>query len=303
MWLSFLFLFAITKQGFSLYQPDCLVAKRAILMLSLSRLKNIDSGAQSMPRKLNPDYFRRIMQGNELRGLAAVFLTGEQFGVKTQHPQEHEYETIYKTRNQTIAIDANYQGWTAPGKLYCVQCWNPLVGIPREIIAANWCKTCQQPLYDISRDDDRFDYFGNYIYRDRVTRLTAIAVRQYRNLISGAESIGPSGSMKTGSQKDHIFSVRDGFELDIDEAVIASPINVRVIPKSRNLQKNRKSEITQDELRRRYADFLAVNPVWIEQAKISDDQQRTFTKADFPLLLGSKDSRGSANITVTMRFK
>jgi hypothetical protein len=51
---------------------------------------------------------------------------------------------------------------------------------------------------------------------------------------------------------DHIYSISDGFINNIDYRIIASHHNLRVITKDENLKKGSKSDITSDELLKRY---------------------------------------------------
>lgn len=58
-----------------------------------------------------------------------------------------------------------------------------------------------------------------------------------------------------GISRDHIFSVREGFEMGIDPKIISHPANCRLMIHSDNISKNRKSDITYEELLERIIDF------------------------------------------------
>lgn len=51
-----------------------------------------------------------------------------------------------------------------------------------------------------------------------------------------------------GVSRDHIFSVKEGFELGIDPKLISHPANCQLMIHNQNVSKNKKSNITIDEL-------------------------------------------------------
>ncbi len=51
-----------------------------------------------------------------------------------------------------------------------------------------------------------------------------------------------------GVSRDHIFSVREGFELNIDPKLISHPANCQLLIHSKNISKHKKSSITLEEL-------------------------------------------------------
>ena len=55
--------------------------------------------------------------------------------------------------------------------------------------------------------------------------------------------------------RDHLLSVRDGYEQRVPEEMIAHPVNCRRVLATRNLRKGRKSLITQEELTLMYDSF------------------------------------------------
>lgn len=52
----------------------------------------------------------------------------------------------------------------------------------------------------------------------------------------------------TGVSRDHIFSIKDGFEMNIDPKIISHPANCQLLIHSKNISKHRKSSITLDKL-------------------------------------------------------
>lgn len=230
-----------------------------------------------MPRKLNPAYMRRVMAQDELRGMEAVYLTGLAFNVSTTDERLLAQSKCIGTTSKggvMVQIQTGYHGWTKEGTLYCNKCWASLVGIPREIMRRNWCETCSAPLYP---DDDAWlDMRGFDLYRELVKLYMAIAVRKYLQSIMGCEHLLPNGRMREGYHKDHIYSVRDGFENDIPAFTISAPPNLRMIEGKPNLSKGRKSACTLEEVLAGYNAFLQVNPEWPEVADKSYLRQETF---------------------------
>jgi len=58
-----------------------------------------------------------------------------------------------------------------------------------------------------------------------------------------------------GVSRDHMLSVREGFELGIDPKLISHPANCRLIKHTDNISKNKKSIITNEELLERIRKF------------------------------------------------
>ena len=59
----------------------------------------------------------------------------------------------------------------------------------------------------------------------------------------------------SGVSRDHMFSVREGFEMDIDPKIISHPANCRLMIHTDNISKNKKSTITIEELLDRIKKF------------------------------------------------
>lgn len=229
-----------------------------------------------MPRKLNPNYIRRIMAREEIRGLETVFLTGSQFGVANEYSSILVNGDWIDSTNHKSDDRFNYRGWNKPSKLYCQKCHAMLVGIPREIIQNNWCEFCKCKLY--KEDDFCLDQMGLWLYRDKVTLYMRLAVQKYRQVIDGGQNIFPNGLMENGFHKDHIYSVRDAFENDIPEFVVSAPPNIRVMQGKKNISKGRKSDCTLDEILAKYDKFLQQYPEWPKLALQCYEQQTDFVQ-------------------------
>ena len=235
-----------------------------------------------MPRRLKPDYLRRIMAQEAITGLAAVFLTGEQFGVSQYD------ESLMTGDGEWVDEDAprryqrdrwNYKGWSETSKLYCAKCWTPMTGVPRKIIAENWCGACNSHLF-AADDERRLDFFGYWIYKDRASRYMKIAIRHFPIHIVGHEYFRSGDRILRGYHKDHIHSLREAFENDIPAHVVSAPTNLRVIPSRNNISKGRKSGCTTDELLASYDDFVTANPEWLDLIHESDARQDTLVCRD-----------------------
>lgn len=123
-----------------------------------------------------------------------------------------------------------------------------------------WCnlpknKQCKYCYYESIRIPfEKIEEFNEY--SKKVRYLTRSNYLRYKKIISGYE-------LKEVDSKnyhiDHIYSISDGFLNKIDPGIISSYFNLRVIKKSDNLMKGRKSEISLDNLLEKYNYFL--NPL------------------------------------------
>lgn len=229
-----------------------------------------------MARTLNPTYLRQIIDSEHITGLAVVFLTGQRLGVSVSDDR-------LLTDRGWVDTDAprrfaeghlNYRGWSVLGALFCRSCWSLIRGIPRDIIKRNHCETCQRPFY--SNEDPFLDMVGFEVYRDRCTRYSSIAARRFATLIEDGHHSKKNGGISAGFHKDHILSVRDGFEQDLPTQMISSPVNLRVVTAGKNLAKSRKSTQSRVELEARYCDFVTAHPEWLTLIEKSDANQPTF---------------------------
>jgi len=231
----------------------------------------------SMIRKLNPKYMRRIMSKQVITGLEVVFLLSREFGV-TDHRdrlRDEDAENGDCVYGENDEDRFNYKGWTKPSQLYCVKCRHLLTGVPRTIVLRNRCDYCGSQLYP-DNYDERLDFLGFAIYRDRVTRYMGIAVRHFPKLIEGFEHLRRNGQVETGFDKDHLYSVREAFEENVAEQIVSSPPNLRVISRQANMAKGRKSGWTQQALGEAYQSFVERHPEWMRLVRESDGRQPTF---------------------------
>lgn len=68
----------------------------------------------------------------------------------------------------------------------------------------------------------------------------------------------PSNSKKpniTGVSRDHMLSVREGFDMGIDPKLLSHPANCKLMIHGDNISKNKKSSITKEELLGRIGDW------------------------------------------------
>jgi len=212
-----------------------------------------------MPGKLNPDHMRFIMDKDELRGLEATYLTRGKFGISNETGKETDEDW-----------KLNYRGWSVPGKMYCVLCWEPIAGIPRDIIQLNSCPGCQEQLYP-AHDEGWLDYRGFEIYCDRVEAYSVVAIKNFRELIDGSEHVRAWGSVDDGYRSVHRYSIREAFENRVAESVVASPANIQVVPTSSGLPRR----LSPEELRTQHAAFLETNSNWQTLVEQSDQSEMT----------------------------
>ncbi len=94
------------------------------------------------------------------------------------------------------------------------------------------------------KDDETIEKFDNY---ERIVRnMTAKVFRENYDFLCDAYLRGNNYHL------DHIFSVSEGFKENIEPEIIASIVNLQIIPKNINMTKNAKSWITKNELLERY---------------------------------------------------
>jgi len=96
-------------------------------------------------------------------------------------------------------------------------------------------------------EEDRKDL---KLYRDEVIQLTNVNYKKYKLFIN------PS-NLKRGKKYhlDHIYSVIDGFTSGIDPNIIASPVNLQILPMRENIVKNGTSHMILEELLSKYKEF------------------------------------------------
>ena len=93
-----------------------------------------------------------------------------------------------------------------------------------------------------SKDPEKVKQFKEY--QRLVFNLTQRNYTKYKHLIENSSLRGKN----RGYELDHMFSISDGFENNIEPEVVAHWKNLRVIPTIENLTKHTKSIITIKEL-------------------------------------------------------
>lgn len=139
-----------------------------------------------------------------------------------------------KSKNKTIKQKKKYHYIPKIRIKHCKCCGENLIDKYKRI-----CNKCKFYYYNVYRFKCNFDF----------------DIDQYINLIDSSliESFGrysPSnkGNNINGVSKDHIFSVKQGYMLSIDPAIIKHPANCQFIQHKNNQIKNIKSDITLIEL-------------------------------------------------------
>ena len=103
---------------------------------------------------------------------------------------------------------------------------------------------CRYCYYDSIRIPfDEIELFETY--SKTVRSLTRFTFNKNKNIID------PDGLKELDSKNyhiDHIYSISDGFLNNIEPKVIASVNNLRVINKTENLKKGKKSNLTIEKL-------------------------------------------------------
>ena len=98
-------------------------------------------------------------------------------------------------------------------------------------------------------DKDREDI---KLYKNEVIQLTNINYKKYKSIIN-------PNNFKRGINQyhlDHIYSIIDGFNNNVDPNIIASPVNLRMLLEKDNISKNGNSHMTLDQLFSLHEQFL-----------------------------------------------
>jgi len=124
---------------------------------------------------------------------------------------------------------------------YCSKCLNSL--IPKK---DGWRKYTKKELKSVE------------LYRNNVKILTNYNYIKYFNIINPNKL----NRSFTEYHLDHIYSVQDGFDNNINIDIISSPINLRLLSANNNISKNRKSEFSKEELCTLYIQFKEEEELW-----------------------------------------
>lgn len=92
-------------------------------------------------------------------------------------------------------------------------------------------------------------------YYNKVRNITNKNLRKYKHLFENLDKLGRCGDGDK-FQVDHIFSIKEGFNLSIVPELIGHPSNLRVISWRQNLTKSNNCEITLDILMNNANEFL-----------------------------------------------
>jgi len=98
-------------------------------------------------------------------------------------------------------------------------------------------------------EEDRKNFIS---YRREITQLTNTNYKKYKYIIN-------PNNLKRGRNKfhlDHIYSVIDGFNNNVDPNIIASPVNLRMLTENENIAKNGTSHMTLEQLYDLHKQFL-----------------------------------------------
>lgn len=90
----------------------------------------------------------------------------------------------------------------------------------------------------------------NFIFEDHQHKFDAALIKQH-----GWYSPKNKGNNVNGVSKDHMVSVRTGFELRVDPEIIKHPANCKIMLHKQNQSKGKKSSITVEELLQRIKDW------------------------------------------------
>ncbi len=201
---------------------------------------------------------------------ALFFVTG-QFGCSTTD------EALFNEDGEWVDADAphrylvsrSFKGWNEQCHLFCSECGDTIVGTPRRILIENWCPCCESTLYD--NDDKRWlEKLGFELYRQRVTRFQELSVNNYIQFVDTRTLSDPQGQDVSDAVVQHLYPVRNGFEDQVDETIIGSPMNLRMVAFADSFNKRHQSLPSLAKLVNRYSAFVATKPEWLENAERLD---------------------------------
>ena len=110
----------------------------------------------------------------------------------------------------------------------------------------SYCEGCKYQYYKLYRPSCSFK-FDVHIYPDRFDLSIVLRYGWY--------SPSNKGNNLKGVSRDHMFSVKDGFELGVAPDIISHPANCILMLHSDNSSKGRSSTITYNELLSRIKNF------------------------------------------------
>jgi hypothetical protein len=115
-----------------------------------------------------------------------------------------------------------------------------------EKLPSNWSSSCINNPEWFKKlrkiDYDKLDDWEKYCYN--VRRLSYKNAKKYKDLIEGEKG--------KGYHLDHILSISEAFNNDLDIDIVSSHYNLRYIKAEENLKKSYKSEISINELKQKY---------------------------------------------------
>jgi len=117
------------------------------------------------------------------------------------------------------------------------------------------CKKTSKYYYEnrtrySDEDIKKFNFYKESVYKE-----TRITISKYKNLIENIELRGRNYHL------DHIFSIIDGFNNNVDPKIIAHVINLRIVNYHKNCSKHKRSDITLNELLKKIEKFEDDNKI------------------------------------------
>ena len=109
-----------------------------------------------------------------------------------------------------------------------------------------YCISCKKEYYTLYLNSCQFT-FNVFDYPDY---FDLDLVKQY-----GWYTASNRGTNIHGINRDHMFSINDGYKNNIDSKIISHPANCKLMIHSINIQKHSKSSITLEELKNKIQEF------------------------------------------------
>jgi hypothetical protein len=163
----------------------------------------------------------------------------EEMRYNPDKPKDKEIQV--RCKNNLCNHSKENNGWFTPNNKQIEQ---RITGLNTNTLYFYCSEKCKEEciLFNLHEDPNRLAEYNKY--NDRVYKVTYKSLMKYSNKIKDLELRG----REDGYDLDHIFSIYEGFNKNIDPEIIGHWKNLRIIRSSKNRRKGKKSSIKISEL-------------------------------------------------------
>lgn len=155
---------------------------------------------------------------------------------RSEESRKKQKETLIKTLSNKPKEPKKYKERNTTK--YCKSCSEELEILSKKLI----CQKCKSFYYKFYRNECNFKFtISEYSFLFTEKELEELKIR-------GMYSASNKGNNATGISRDHSFSVKEGFKLNIKPFILSHPANCALMVQSENSKKNIKCSITLNEL-------------------------------------------------------